>query len=112
MSVPDLTVRVDDNDIPRATVEPDRVTINEGDAAGGSYSFVLAGDQPRKQGGFPADDEGGVDAAVALGLQEFVQRVEVLDIPSALVELVFEEPAPLAAAIARVGSRGGYSMVG
>ena len=42
VTVPGLTVRVDD--IPLATVEPDRVTIDEGDAAGGSYAFVLSGE--------------------------------------------------------------------
>ena len=44
VSVPDLTVRVEDNDIPGATVEPDRVTVGEGDTAGGRYSFKLAGE--------------------------------------------------------------------
>ena len=44
VSVPALTVRVEDNDISGATAEPDPVTIDEGDAAGGSYSFVLTGE--------------------------------------------------------------------
>ena len=48
VSVPNLTVRVEDNDIPRAKVEPDRVTIDEGDTegdtAGDSYSFELTGE--------------------------------------------------------------------
>lgn len=44
VTVPDPTVRVEDNDISGATVQPDPVTIDEGDAAGESYSFVLAGE--------------------------------------------------------------------
>ena len=44
VSVPNLTVRVEDNDISGATVQPDPVTIDEGDDAGGSYSFVLTGE--------------------------------------------------------------------
>ena len=44
VTAPGLTVRVEDNDISGATVQPDRVTIDEGDTVEDSYSFVLTGE--------------------------------------------------------------------
>ncbi len=44
VTVPNLTVRVEDNDISGAMVAPDPVTIDEGDTAGGTYTFVLTGE--------------------------------------------------------------------
>ena len=44
VSVPDLTVRVKDNDLPGSAVRPDSLTIDEGDSTGGSYSIVLTGE--------------------------------------------------------------------
>ena len=56
-----------------------------------------------EQGRFAADDEGGVDTTATLLRQEGVQRIAIFGIAGAVIEIVLEEPAPLASEIACIG---------